>query len=262
MSTSSAPPAPSVGTPRGPRPGPSGLRRYLAPALVLVVAFTLIGIALLRDDPGSAAGPAGAAATPVEQAPDQAADAERPSAAHLERRDPQDPLAAGPVDAPVVMIVFSDYQCPYCALWIDETEPAMMELVDAGHLRIEWRDVNVFGVDSERAARAAYAAGLQDRFWEFHRALTAGGEKRTPDQLTEGALVDLAGELGLDVDRFSTDLGSAEVADGVRRNQDEGMSIGAYSTPTFVIGGQQVLGAQPTQVFVDAVQAALARAGR
>lgn len=65
--------------------------------------------------------------------------------ADIERRDPNDPLAVGPVDAPVVMVVFSDYQCPYCAKWSNDTLTVLENYVDAGDLRVEWRDVNIFG---------------------------------------------------------------------------------------------------------------------
>ena len=239
-------------------------RRFTVPLLVVVLAVALIMVAQLRDGTeGSDTPPSVQGAPSVQDGPvARAIEPEQQPAVELERRDPADPLAAGPVDAPVVLIAYSDYQCPFCALWAEQTEPVMMELVAAGDLRIEWRDVNVFGEDSRRAARAAYAAGLQDRFWEYHQRLYSGGDKRSPEQLTEAALVELAAEVGLDVQRFTTDLRSVEVADQVQRNEDEGLGIGAYSTPMFLIGGQPVVGAQPTEVFVQAVQDSRARADR
>jgi protein-disulfide isomerase len=267
MPTSRTRQAPRPTTASGPRrgapPAPAGRRRLVVPLTVVLVAVALIVLAQLRDAPGDVGARDRQGDAVVQDGPvAEVIEPQEQPAIDLERRDPKDPLAAGPVDAPVVLIAYSDYQCPFCALWVEQTEPAMMELVDAGDLRIEWRDVNVFGPDSERAAQAAYAAGLQGRFWDYHQRLYAGGHKRTPEELTEGALVDLAVELGLEVDRFTTDLRSAEVAAAVQRNEDEGLGIGAYSTPTFLIGGRPVVGAQPTEVFVDAVRDALARAGR
>src|SRR5699024_1988565 len=64
---------------------------------------------------------------------------------HIEQRSEHEPLAAGEVDAPVALVVFSDYQCPFCAAWSHDTLPVMMEYVAAGDLRIEWRDLNVYG---------------------------------------------------------------------------------------------------------------------
>ena len=178
----------------------------------------------------------------------------------VERQDAEDPLAIGPVDAPVTMVVFSDYQCPFCASWSDETLPTMLDYVDDGQARIEWRDVNVFGPESERASKAAYAAAMQDQFWEYHAELYKGGEIREPNELSEEALVDLADDLGLDTEQFATDMASEEVAEQIESNQQLGHDIGAYSTPAFVLNGQPMVGAQPTDVFVDAMDAALADA--
>jgi protein-disulfide isomerase len=164
------------------------------------------------------------------------------------------------VDAPVVLVVFSDYQCPFCAQWSEETLPLLMERVEAGELRIEFRDVNVFGPDSERAARAAYAAAEQDSFQEYHDALFAGGEHRSAEELTDESLVELAGELGLDTAQVATDMNSEETTAQVAENEKLGLDLGAYTTPAFVLGGQPIVGAQPSQVFLDAFDEALAEA--
>lgn len=178
----------------------------------------------------------------------------------VERHDPEDPLAIGPLDAPVTMVVFSDYQCPFCASWSDETLPVMMDYVEDDQVRIEWRDVNVFGPESEQASKAAYAAALQDKFWEFHGELYANGEIREPSELSEDALIELAGQLGLDTEQFAADMSSDTVAEQTEVNQQLGHDIGAYSTPAFVLNGQPMVGAQPTEVFVDAMDSALAEA--
>lgn len=177
---------------------------------------------------------------------------------HVERRDSEDPLGVGNVDAPVTMVMFSDYQCPFCASWSDETLPVMMEYVENDQLRIEFRDLNVFGPESERASHAAYAAALQDSFMEYHEALFAGGEIRDPSELSEEALVELAADIGLDTDQFTADMHSEEVQEQIIENQRLGTDLGAYSTPSFVVDGQPMVGAQPTEVFVDAVDQALA----
>ena len=259
-------PASPVSTPRSSAHARTSPTQWLVLALIGALAVALVALTLQRDD--------AATAVPAAQAPAAGADGpaapadgpvagtvtpQGPETLDVARRDPADPLAAGPVDAPVVMVVYSDYQCPFCAVWAAQTQPTMLEYVAAGDLRIEWRDITVFGPDSERAARAAYAAGLQGAFWEFHGALFAGGEKRAAADLTEQALVDLAGSLSLDTDRFTADLASPEVAAAVQANADEAASIGAFSTPSFLIGEQAVVGAQPTEVFVAAVEDALAR---
>ncbi|GAA1559631.1 DsbA family protein [Brevibacterium picturae] len=171
--------------------------------------------------------------------------------------DDDDPLADGPVDAPVTLVVFSDYQCPYCAAWSQDTLPKMLDYVDSGDLRIEWREVNVFGRASEQAAKAAYAAALQDKHWEFHQKLFAGGEPRPPEQLSPEALTSVAADIGLDMDQFKEDMNSSETAEAVDKNAKMGTELGAFSTPTFILDDQPYVGAQPTSVFVDAIEAKL-----
>lgn len=227
---------------------------WVVPAAVLTVAAVLIAVIVWVNWSGT---PEDGASPSGEGAPTEVQNPEQPDLSEIEARDEEDLLAAGPVDAPVVLVVFSDYQCPFCARWSEQTLPSMMEHVEAGDLRIEWRDVNVFGPASELAAQASYAAALQGAFWEYHDELFAGGEHRSADELSEEALIDLAGELGLDTEQFATDLTSEETVELIATNQQFGVDLGATSTPAFVLGGQPLMGAQPTEVFEDAFQTAL-----
>lgn len=219
-------------------------------ALIVLVAF------LVWPEAEDNVADAGAQTTAEEQEGSTEADFTQ-----FERRDSVDLLAAGPIDAPVGLIVFSDYQCPYCAQWNHETLPTMMELAERGELRIEWRDLNVFGPDSERASLAAYAAAQQGKYWEYHEVLFANGEKRPASELSEGALVALAGELGLDTTRFAADMNSDETRTEIAQNQQLGYSLGAASTPVFLLGGVPISGAQPTEVFVQTFENAIAQQG-
>ena len=221
-----------------------------AAAFLIVVAMGLAGSG---DDDASRDTPAADVQVPEGQ--EVQPDATLADVA--ERRDADDLLAVGPVDAPVVLVAFSDYQCPYCAKWSAETLPAMMKHVEAGDLRIEWRDLNIFGEASERAARASYAAAEQDALWEYHDALFPGGDKRPASELSDEALVDLAGEMGLDTDRFAKDMASDDTRRQITANAQLGRGLGATSTPAFVIGGIPVVGAQPTEVFEQTFQKAL-----
>ncbi|GAA4287293.1 DsbA family protein [Georgenia daeguensis] len=234
---------------------------WLVPVLVALVAAVLVAVSLVArggedSDAGTAAEPGGSAEGPVAEV----VEPEQQALPDMARRDPADPMAAGPVDAPVSLVMYSDFQCPYCAMWSEQTQPTMLERAEAGDLRIEWRDINVFGEASLTSARAAYAAGLQDRYVEYHDALFEGGEKRPASELDEESLIELAGELGLDTERFATDMRSEETAAAVAKNQDEAASLGVYSTPAFLLGGTPILGAQPTEVFVETLDDALAKA--
>ena len=175
----------------------------------------------------------------------------------FETRSEADLFAVGPVDADVAMIVFSDFQCPYCARWHQDTLPVMMQYVDEGKLRIEFRDIAIFGDESEYAVQAIYAAARQDALLEYQHALFPSGETRQEADLSLEALTALAGELGLDEQRFASDLESEAARSVVDEHGAFAASLGVYSTPAFIIGGQPVLGAQPADVFVDAVERAL-----
>ncbi|GAA4480885.1 thioredoxin domain-containing protein [Enteractinococcus fodinae] len=172
------------------------------------------------------------------------------------RRDAEDPLAVGQTDAPVVMVMFSDYQCPFCGRWTAETLPEMQQFVDAGELRIEFRDVNMYGEDSRRAASASVAAAEQGEFTDYHARLFDGGE--TLDGFSAEALTDIAAEMGMDTDQFQADMDSEKTAEIVQTNEQLGQELGATSTPSFIINDTPVVGAQPADVFIDAVEEALA----
>lgn len=232
---------------------------WLVPVAVLVISALVLVIVL---------GTGGESNPSADQAADTSAAVgedsevevdEREFARELERRDPDDPLTDGPVDAPIVMVVYSDYQCPFCAGWSHETLPVMREYAETGDLRIEWRDLNIITPEaSERAAIATYAAGLQGDFWEYHEALYPEGETLPESELSEDGLIDIAVELGLDEDRFVEDMSSDETRAEITRNAQEGLMAGAASTPAFIIDGQPVVGAQPTGVFVELIEDALA----
>jgi hypothetical protein len=106
------------------------------------------------------------------------------------RRDAGDPLALGDVDAPVVMVNYSEFQCPFCGKFARDTEPELIEqYVEDGTLRIEWRDFPYLGPESTRAAPAGRAAAAQGRFWDFHDALFADQPPPNSGKLTEDHLV-------------------------------------------------------------------------
>ncbi|MER5930362.1 thioredoxin domain-containing protein [Streptomyces sp. NPDC002054] len=176
----------------------------------------------------------------------------------LARRQAADKQAVGRPDAPVVLIEYADYKCGYCGKFARDTEPDLVEkYVANGTLRIEWRNFPIFGSESEAAARAAWAAGQQDRFRQFHGAAYAEGAKAKgfgPDRLRA-----LAKEARVpDLDRFEEDMDGQAAKDAVARDQEEGYRIGVSSTPSFLVNGRPIAGAQPADAFVDAIEKAKA----
>lgn len=233
---------------------PASRARILVPVLLLLVVVAVVGGLLVGSTGDEDATPS---AVPVTTPPAPSAAPTEPTAPapapDLTRRLEGDPMAAGPVDAPVGVVVFSDYSCPYCQSWVVETQPTVLEYAEEGSVRLEWRDISILGEDSTRAAVAAAAAAEQGRYQEFHELLFADMDARSPEQLTA-----MAEQLGLDLEQFGADLTDPAVLGTVQRNVDEAQSLGLQSTPSFVVAGTPVVGAQPAEVFVELIEAALA----
>ncbi|KOU27250.1 MULTISPECIES: DsbA family protein [Streptomyces] len=178
----------------------------------------------------------------------------------LARREAGDKLALGRADAPVVLIEYSDFKCGYCGKFARDTEPELVKkYVDNGTLRIEWRNFPIFGAESEAAARAAWAAGQQDRFAAFHSAAYADGSKEKG--FAEPRLLELAREAGVpDLDRFKADMAGEQAAAALKKDQEEGYRIGVTSTPSFLVNGRPIAGAQPLAAFTAAIAQAEAAA--
>ncbi|MGW4242235.1 DsbA family protein [Nocardia sp. NPDC004722] len=184
--------------------------------------------------------------------------------AKMARRDAHDPLALGRADAPVVMVEYSDFQCPYCKVMATKMEPQLIaEYVDKGVMRIEWRSMAIFGPESEDAARAAWAAGQQGKFWEYHKALFEHAPaKKNTGAFTRDKLAELATTAGVpDLEKFHADLDSPAATAAVQADVNEGINIGVNSTPAFLINGRPILGAQPIEQFRTTIDAAAKAAG-
>ncbi len=174
--------------------------------------------------------------------------------AKLARRQENDPMAKGRVDAPVVMIEYSDYRCPFCSVFAEDTLPKLQPLIDDGTLRVEFRDLAVFGDDSVAAAAAARAAGKQGLFWEFQDALY----RRLPNQghpdVKDDLVMEIATQVGVpDMAAFEADYRSEETRNAVRNETAEGRRMGVNGTPFFFVGTRPVSGAQPLEIFQQVI---------
>ena len=226
-----------------------------AVALIALVA-TAIG-ALGSDETGDQAGGAPSAGRSAD--PDRAPD---DTWAQLVRREADDTMALGEVDAPVVMLAYSEFQCPFCGKFARDTAPTLIDkYVADGTLRIEWRDFPYLGPESSTAAAGGRAAAEQDSFWEFHDEMYASQLPPNSGNLDEEYLADIADELGLDVEQFRADMKSKATEQAIAKDFSEGQAIGVTGTPAFVINGVPVIGAQPTKVFEQTIEQAAADAG-
>jgi protein-disulfide isomerase len=227
-------------------------RSLLVPGIALLAAIAL-GVAAFagggRTDTPEATETAQQNGQPTQEQAD--------GLALIERRQEGDPLAVGDVDAPVLMIEWADFQCPFCGSFARDTKPVLMErYVDAGLLRIEWRDFPVLGAESRTAALAGRAAAEQDAFWELHDEIFAEDRDRNVGQLDEDSLIEMAANLGLDVERFVDSLEDPSHERAAQADLQLGQQLGITGTPAFLINGKMLIGGQPTEIFAQAIEQA------
>lgn len=159
----------------------------------------------------------------------------------------------GPADAPITIVEFSEFECPFCK----RVYPTLQQLYDDYEGQIRWayrHNPLPFHEQAIPAAQAAQAALMQDKFWEFHDELY-----QNQDSLGEKLYVEIAEKLGLDVEQFNADRNSEEVAAQVEADLQTAQEIGAQGTPYVVVGGVPVSGAQPYQNFAAIVDRLLSQ---
>jgi protein-disulfide isomerase len=240
-------------------------RSLVVPGIALLVAVGLAVAALSGGGDAEGDGsPAGDVAQD-EQTGDGSdvarTDEQAEAIQQLERRTEGDPLALGDVDAPVVMLEWADFQCPFCGSFARDTKPQLMErYIEEGVLRVEWRDFPVLGEESQTAALAGRAAAEQDAFWELHDEIFAEDRERNAGELDEDSLIAMAADLGLDAERFAEDLGDPDHVEAVQADLELGQTLGITGTPAFLINGQAIIGGQPAETFFEAVERAAAEA--
>jgi len=178
------------------------------------------------------------------------------------RRDADDPMAIGDVDAPVVLSEFIDMRCPFCAVVSRDIMPKLIEeYVDTGKVRIEFHDLVFYGDQSEQAAVAARAAGEQDKYFEFVTAVYADAPERSHPDLPRKELIEFAKDADVpDIKQFTEDLDNKELTDEVKASMQQAQQLGVTSTPFFVVGNTSLSGAQPVDMFRDFLDEALEEA--
>lgn len=153
----------------------------------------------------------------------------------------------GPIDAPVTIVEFSDFQCPYCQKSVEVLKE--LRRIYGDKIRMVYRDYpGLNHPHAARAAEAAQCAGEQGKFWEYHDILF--------DRQAQGSGWDfaaLAKELGLKKDSFAICLTTGRYRQGVLTDMQEGMKLGITSTPTFFINGRPLVGAHPVADFVGLI---------
>ena len=163
----------------------------------------------------------------------------------------------GLATAPVTVVEYSDYQCPFCS----RVTPTLTRLKAkyGDQLRIVWKDFPIAAIhpQAHKAAEAAHCAGEQDKYWQYHDRIFANQSALDVEQLKEHAVA-----IGVEPDSFDTCLDSGRHAARVGEGVAEGKALGVNSTPTLFVNGRRVTGAQPYEVFEGLVEDELARAGQ
>jgi protein-disulfide isomerase len=173
-------------------------------------------------------------------APVPAAAAQAPT--RLEVSVDDDP-SLGPADAPITIVEFSDFNCPYCGKWHVETFQPLLAAYP-GQIRFVYRDFPITSAESLVAAQAAHCADDQDAYWAFHDALLSGEL-----DLGRQAYEEYATRLGLNVEALLACIDSEKYRDEVEADARYAASLGASGTPTFFINGLPLVGAQPLAQF-------------
>lgn len=170
-----------------------------------------------------------------------------------------DEQSLGRADAPVTIVEFTDYQCPFCRKFEAEVLPRLKrEFIDRGQLRFIVRDLPLeFHANAQPAAEAAHCAAEQGAFWPMHDALLAQKADLTPHSIEEDAQ-----HLHLDLTRFQLCVRGTRYADAIQRNVAQAKALNLDGTPAFVIGrtrggvltGWAVMGARPYEDFAAALR--------
>ena len=219
-------------------------------AVVTVLAFAagvLLGYVVWGFEPGgraSTAQPSG----PVAGAPA----AESPQFKRYDIPSKGFP-SIGPADAPITIVEFSDYQCPFCRRWHQEVYEQLLAAYP-GKIKLVYRNLPLTSIhpDAFGAAEAAMCAGEQDAYWSFHEKLFGS------ESLGNQVYTRYAQELSLNMEKFQNCLKDEKYKDAIQADSDFAVNLGVSSTPTFFINGLAVVGAQPLDVFKQVIDTELA----
>jgi protein-disulfide isomerase len=241
-------------------------RDMFLPVSILAAAVMVGGAIVFATLYKGGSAPAGAPAggnDPTGNAP-AAVTTSTASIAQAMRLGPRDAIL-GNANATVTLIEYGDYQCPYCTEFFGQTEPQIVQnYVNTGKVRMVFRDFAFLGPESTAAANAAQCAEDQNKLWAYHDALytaKVGDENKGGSEddgfYSTAEFLKLAQQVGLNIPTFTSCINNSTDASIVAQEKGDAAAIGVNSTPSFLINGQMISGAQPYSVFQQALDAAL-----
>lgn len=160
----------------------------------------------------------------------------------------------GPAEAPITLIEFSDFQCPYCQKWYTEVFAALLKNYP-GQIRFVYRDFPLLSIHPQSlpAAQAANCAGEQGKYYEYHNLLFGGGLTLGPNTYDQYAT-----KLALDMTKFDDCVSTERTREEIMADLQWATELGVQSTPTFFINGIPLVGAQPYENFSQIIDWELA----
>jgi len=166
-------------------------------------------------------------------------------------------VITGDPKAPVTLIEYGDYQCPFCGRFFQYTEPLIREnYIKTGKVRMIYRDLAFLGPESTLAAEASECAKDQGKSWAYHDALftaeIADGQENSGN-MTRDFFLKLASQVGLDTKAFAACYDSKKYETVVKNLTQVANAAGVNSTPTSFVNGKEIVGAQPYSVFQQAI---------
>ena len=223
------------------------------PISILIAAVLISGSVLYASGKG--------ATKPVAQIPQPTAGNDQQAVApanlaealNIDDRD----VILGDANAPVTLIEYGDYQCPFCGRMFTQVEQQLREeYINAGKVKMVFRNFQFLGSESTNAGAAAECAKDQGKFWPFHDALyTAEIEdgQENNGNLDQALFASLAEKAGLDVGALVICYENSKYVAQVEKARTDAAAIGVNSTPTSYINGQMVKGAQPYSAFKSVI---------
>jgi protein-disulfide isomerase len=165
----------------------------------------------------------------------------------------------GDPNAPVKIVEYSDFQCPYCLRFTQEIEPGLVtDYISTGKVHFTYRSMgNWIGSESVASAEAAYCASAQGKFWEYHDILFANWTGERVGDFTNSRLIAYAENIGLDMSAFRSCFNGHKYQDQVNQDRTDGDKAGVIGTPTFFINGQKYGGDFSYPGFKQAIDSAL-----
>lgn len=227
--------------------------KFLIPGAI-VAAGLVIALAVIYSTNGPAAG--GTQNAGKQNAGKTAAISELPAVS-------SDDFVLGDPKAPVTMIEYGDFQCPFCGRFFKETESVLREkYVKTGKVKFIWRDFAFLGQESAWAANAARCAGEQGKYWEYHDYLFNNQKGENQNVFSKANLKSFAAALSLDRGKFDSCVDGDKYLSVVQAQTKSGGEVGVSGTPANFINGTIYTGALPASNFIQIIDAELNRLGK